>query len=111
MRTIEQINGLHIGIGSLGKNNLEKAKILVCKALNLDDKLFEERYSDFFNGFYYKYDNIMIYSNIDFNNPYYEQEAGKKKFRVICKIDTQINVDKIIEYYNSICIKGKPVFL
>jgi len=99
MRGITLLDNNKIGIGSLGTDNLEKAKILVSRALNIPLDKFESRNSDYY-GEYYKFENIKIYYCDDDN----------KKYRIYCDIGDYEQANKIILYYNSILVKGKPKF-
>jgi hypothetical protein len=98
-----------LGFSYFGKDNpnfpevdtLDRARNLIASALNIKKSLFECRYSDFRNGYYYKYGNITIESNDDYGNPYHDQISYGFKCIMTCDLETKEQCDKVIGKYNS----------
>jgi len=82
------------------------AKILVSRALNIQEAKFELHESNYL-GWYYKLDGIRIkWANIrgdDYNQTY-------AKYRTVVETPSLEISQRIIDYYNSILVKGKPRF-
>lgn len=102
MRVAKLVNDTCLLFGSLGSDNLEKAKTLICQALNLDPSTFESRYSDYLGGWYYRHQSQSL--SIYRNDGQYE-----KGIRIICQTENIEQSQQILEYYEKNCLHGKPV--
>ena len=102
MKRIKRLEENSIGFPPMKTHDdSDKAKAIIAKALNIDESLFESRYSDFFNGHYWSFGEereIMIYNNDEL---FFPAEYNTNQISVICKINNAENCNKIIEFYNQ----------
>jgi hypothetical protein len=108
MRTIELLTDTKVGIGSLGTNNLEKAKLLVSTALQIPESNFELHESSYL-GWYYKYGKIYIKWSGGVRGEF-DNDEQQTKYRIVVDTPSLETSQRIIDYYNSILVKGKPRF-
>ena len=83
-------------------DDLDLAKTIIAKALDIEENVFECRDSSFLNGTYYRYEDIEIISNDPDGDPGYDQPEGSEDYSVICETDNLETSNKIINYYNKV---------
>lgn len=102
MRIIELITDTKLGLGSLGADNLEKARTLVVKALGIRSDILTLHESGYV-GWYYQSDRVKI-RRAD------SQSSDERGFRVIVTTNGLEDSQRIIRAYYKILVHGKPDF-